>query len=890
MADAIERLTAALAGRYRIERELGAGGMATVYLAHDLRHERDVAIKVLHPELAAALGGDRFLSEIKTTARLQHPHILPLLDSGSADTFLFYVMPFIAGETLRARLERERQLPVEDALRITREVADALESAHALGVIHRDIKPENILLQRGHALVADFGIALAVQSAGGSRMTQTGLSLGTPQYMSPEQAMGERHIDARTDLYALGAVTYEMLTGDPPFTGSSVQAIVARVLTERPAPISTVRDTVPPAVEAAVLRALAKLPADRFSSIGEFVAALRADAPALTGSGAFTGGSRAGMTYDAGQAHSRRRVNAALAVTTVAALALAAWAFLRPATAEPARMFDAALPDSAPLSSSATIGSTGFGAAGTRLSVSPSGDFVVYTAVEGDSTALWYRSLVDASARRIAGTAGGSLPRISPDGTRIVFSAGGDPLLILPIEGGEPRRLLETETPSTIEWVTPSRVLVIGADNTRPIWLDPESGAVENRGTSAVSRCVFGHWIEADQRVLCSFNETATLLDPISGDVVPVRSRQADGAPGAPVAGVAFHIVDDRYMFFVSLDGELRAARYDRQARLLDRPVTIARGIRRDAVGAAQVALSSSGMLAFAPTGDSRTGEMVRLHTGKAPAPLTIERANFLRFDLTRDGSRLAAVVATPTQQELRIYDLRSGARQVWMRAAQIDAPLWNPQGDRIAVRIVDKSGPALLFGSPRSTTAPDTLLRGDQAYDALDFHADTLLLVRDATLAVSFRLNPTIRPVRVDTVATDAFYATVSPDGRRFAWHSSTEYQLFVGPFPPSAGQLQVASGAVEPLWLSSTALLYRTGVLWALAQFDPTTGALAGPSVEWGRDSRFIDTPGWSHRPSWDGGIIYSRSPEQNDARFLRFIPDFVTRMKRAVDEGQR
>jgi serine/threonine-protein kinase len=301
MADATQRLTAALADRYRIERELGAGGMATVYLAHDLRHERDVAIKVLHPDLAAALGGDRFLSEIKTTARLQHPHILPLLDSGSAGTFLFYVMPFIAGETLRARLERERQLPVDDALRITREVADALESAHALGVIHRDIKPENILLQGGHALVADFGIALAVQSAGGSRMTQTGLSLGTPQYMSPEQAMGERHIDARTDLYALGAVTYEMLTGDPPFTGSSVQAIVARVLTERPAPISTVRDTVPPAVEAAVLRALAKLPADRFLSIGEFVAALRADAPALTGSGAFIGGSRAGMTYDAGR-------------------------------------------------------------------------------------------------------------------------------------------------------------------------------------------------------------------------------------------------------------------------------------------------------------------------------------------------------------------------------------------------------------------------------------------------------------------------------------------------------------------------------------------------------------------------------------------------------------
>src|SRR6188508_630931 len=205
--------------------------MATVYLAHDLKHDRDVAIKVLHPDLGAALGGERFLTEIRTTARLQHPHILPLLDSGTTaghpdgreaavgPAFLYYVMPLVTGETLRARLEREKLLPIDDALRIAREVADALDYAHRLGVIHRDIKPENILLQGGHALVADFGIALAVQQAGGQRMTQTGLSLGTPQYMAPEQAAGEKSVDARADVYALGAVLYEMLTGEPPFTG-----------------------------------------------------------------------------------------------------------------------------------------------------------------------------------------------------------------------------------------------------------------------------------------------------------------------------------------------------------------------------------------------------------------------------------------------------------------------------------------------------------------------------------------------------------------------------------------------------------------------------------------------------------------------------------------------
>ena len=234
MPELLDRLQLALADRYRLEREIGQGGMATVYLAEDLKHGRKVAIKVLHPELSAVLGGERFLAEIKVTANLQHPHILGLIDSGEADGLLYYVMPYVAGESLRARLARERQLPVEEALRLAREVASALDYAHRQGVVHRDIKPENILLQDGAALVADFGIALAVHQAGGNRMTQTGMSLGTPAYMSPEQAMGEREIGARSDVYALGAMTYEMLAGEPPFTGPNSQAIVAKVLTEQP--------------------------------------------------------------------------------------------------------------------------------------------------------------------------------------------------------------------------------------------------------------------------------------------------------------------------------------------------------------------------------------------------------------------------------------------------------------------------------------------------------------------------------------------------------------------------------------------------------------------------------------------------------------------------------
>src|ERR1700674_947627 len=234
MTQQTDRLNTALAGRYRIERHLGEGGMASVYLCEDLKHNRKVALKLLKPELAAVLGADRFVQEITTTASLQHPHILPLFDSGTADGFLFYVMPFVEGETLRDKLNRETQLGVDEAVRIAREVLDALEYAHQHGIVHRDVKPENILLQGGHAMVADFGIALAVSAAAGGRMTETGLSLGTPHYMSPEQATAEKEITARSDVYSLGAVLYEMLTGQPPHVGGSAQEIIMRIITDAP--------------------------------------------------------------------------------------------------------------------------------------------------------------------------------------------------------------------------------------------------------------------------------------------------------------------------------------------------------------------------------------------------------------------------------------------------------------------------------------------------------------------------------------------------------------------------------------------------------------------------------------------------------------------------------
>src|SRR5262245_59825231 len=311
--DALETVTAALSAQYVFEREIGRGGMAVVFLAKDIKHGRRVAVKVLNPELAAVIGPERFLGEIRITANLQHPNLLPLFDSGAVDGMLYYVMPFVDGESLRDKLQREQQLPIDEALHIARVVASALDHAHRHDVIHRDLKPENILLHDGEPVVADFGIALAVSNAGAGRLTQTGLSLGTPQYMSPEQATGDRAIDRRADVYALGAVLYEMLTGEPPHTGANAQTIIAKVLTERPHSVRTMRDTVPQHVDAAITRALAKLPADRWSTAHDLAAALAGDPATLA---TLSTSSDAAAAYVA----RRRRIRTAIPVAAAGLL------------------------------------------------------------------------------------------------------------------------------------------------------------------------------------------------------------------------------------------------------------------------------------------------------------------------------------------------------------------------------------------------------------------------------------------------------------------------------------------------------------------------------------------------------------------------------------------
>jgi serine/threonine-protein kinase len=330
MPDLLDRLKAALADRYRVDREIGRGGMAHVFLAHDLKLDRAVALKVLRPDLAAVLGGERFLREITLAAKLEHPHILGIHDSGEADGLLYYVMPYVDGESLRGRLDREKQLPLDDALRISREVADALSYAHSHGVIHRDVKPENILLESGHAVVADFGIARAIAQAGGERLTGTGVALGTPAYMSPEQAAGSKDLDGRSDLYSLGCVLYEMLAGHPPFVAASVESLIHQHLSAEPPHITGIRPAVPAHVAATLERALAKTPADRFNPVALFAEALGPRASAAVAPAPATTAAPAARRLSPG-----RIAFLAVAVVVVIAGAVAVGRWMRPGASQP---------------------------------------------------------------------------------------------------------------------------------------------------------------------------------------------------------------------------------------------------------------------------------------------------------------------------------------------------------------------------------------------------------------------------------------------------------------------------------------------------------------------------------------------------------------------------
>ena len=492
------RLASALAGRYQIEREIGHGGMATVHLARDLRHGRWVAIKVLREELAAAVGAERFLEEIRVTASLQHPHILPLFDSGSAEGLVWYVMPFVEGETLRSRLARDRRLPVDDAVQLVREMADALEYAHRHGVVHRDVKPENVLLQSGHALVADFGIALALENAGGARITRTGITLGTPSYMAPEQAAGDRPIDARTDVYALGAVLHEMLAGESPFAAS--HQMPRNAMNEPAISLAARRADVSPSLDAAVRRALAKEPDERFPSAGAFAAAL---AVPLRGgpSRARTGGGHAGPPR--ARMVSARAMLYAVGVVLAVGL-LAGWELARSPFVE-------RLPDAVPAvawqpiagneSQSAKdedMSLTVFDRTGRPLRTipanrpwtprfSPDGRQVAYGAFGSGRTTsdVWVTDLDAGKTRRLTDDGNDSNdPQWGAQGRTVAYSVSapdGKDLQVRPVGAGEPSVLATREgTQYASDWLRDGSALLVTEEtgsNQHDILVQPADGS-----------------------------------------------------------------------------------------------------------------------------------------------------------------------------------------------------------------------------------------------------------------------------------------------------------------------------------------------------------------------------------------------------------------------------
>ena len=424
MSTDLHRLTAALEGKYTIERELGEGGMATVYLAEDVKHHRRVALKVLKPELAAVVGAERFLAEIETTANLQHPHILPLFDSGEADSFLYYVMPCVEGDTLRDRLNRDRQLPVDEAVCIATDLAEALDYAHRQKVVHRDIKPANILLHEGRPVIADFGIALAVGAAGGSRLTETGLSVGTPFYMSPEQATGDSYVGPQSDMYALGGVLFEMLVGEPPYPGATAQAVLGKIIAGGPVSATQVRPTIPGNVDAAIRRVLEKLPADRFATAKDF-------ANALNDPG-FKHGEDPAAAIQASP--SNRPWMAATVVLALSTLTLILMSLLGPAADSPSVLrYGLNLP----------VGRGANTDFGSNVAISPDGRSIVYSGMAEDSErpGLWVRTRDRLDPIELPGTAFGVQPTFSPDGTQVAFISDDRALKVVSLSGRPPLTL-----------------------------------------------------------------------------------------------------------------------------------------------------------------------------------------------------------------------------------------------------------------------------------------------------------------------------------------------------------------------------------------------------------------------------------------------------------------
>jgi len=785
--------------------------MATVYLADDLKHDRKVAIKVLRPELAAVIGAERFLSEIKTTANLQHPHILPLFDSGAAaqrggraegQTFLYYVMPYVEGESLRDRLTREKQLPIADAVRIASEVASALDYAHRHNVIHRDIKPENILLHDDQALVADFGIALAASRAGGTRITETGMSLGTPTYMSPEQAMGEREITARSDLYALGAMTYEMLVGDPPFTGSTAQAIVAKVMTERPIPPSRIRDTVPPHVEDAVLMALEKLPADRWGSAAEFAAAL---------AGGKAGGRQGGRTARGPAVPPSRRPAQLAYVALLLTAAVAAWAWLRPGAAPPS-VTEFAL----------TFDRVGEPQAATgQIAISPDGSMIAYTGMdEAGRYRFFIRHLDREAPVSVPGTEGASYPFFSPDGTRLAFVAKGRLWKTLVAGSSQPAEICAVEDFSGGAWGPDDRIVfsatgrlyrVSTGGGTPELLASPDAAAGQSYLTSPS--------LTADGRTVL-----ATARSGRGDPHIVVMSLSDRKVVELALPGRQAFVVRDRALVYVDEVGSLFTIPFDpKSLRPTGRPTRILDGVATT-LFSSMAAVSPTGAIAYVGGAVGAARELVLVdRSGQARALPAVPAAwRFPRF--SPDGRRLVVGIETRgARGDIWTWDLGSQRLARLTFDSLNTHPIWSPDGRYIYFsRLLGPNGGIARVRSDGSTP-PESLLAWRNNIWEMELTPDQrTILFRDddpATARDIYWGHPDSLPAARLLLGSplNERTITISPDGRYFAYVSNASGgdEVFLRRVAEESSTWPVSSGGgTESRWArSGRELFFRRG-----------------------------------------------------------------------------
>jgi serine/threonine-protein kinase len=864
-----DRLNTAFAGRYRIERHLGEGGMASVYLCEDLKHDRKVALKLLKPELAAVLGAERFVREIKTTAALQHPHILPLFDSGTADGFLFFVMPFIQGETLREKLTRETQLGVDEAVRIAREVADALHYAHRHGVIHRDIKPENILLHDGRPMVADFGIAVAVSAAAGGRMTETGLSLGTPLYMSPEQATAEKEITARSDIYSLGSVLYEMLTGNPPHVGANAQQTIMKIISEPAEPVTKYRKAVPANVAAAVAKSLEKLAADRFESAKAFADAL--------GNAAFHDGAATAGGLVALRGGGNRWLTVAAGVVSLAGgIAIGALVTRRAAVVAP-RVVRFTMPMK---SGQRLFNARPFDA---PFALSPDGTRIAYVAVDSGTATptLHVRSLDQFVTTTFPGTEGALLPFFSPDGLWIGFVTNDGTIRKVSSSGGPVSSVVTgaSRTDGVPSWGDDHSIVY--TMNAHPVRV-PDGGGAPTMlvGEPKVARGFSPVPLPGSRALLLSIchaggdqcNADLGVIDLATGTVKILVPNAARG-----------WYFPSGHLVYSTREGALFAVKFDLNSlAVTGTSVGVLDGIDVSARSTlARMAISASGTMAYIPGGGSASSVIVQMDRSGREQMIVAKPGSYTAPRLSPDG-RLLAVgdLDAKDLQQIWIHDRSSGTtRQLTFEANSI-RPAWSPDGNRVAFS-TQRGGRVSIWSAPADGSDPGR--RAGEGPEVLGFSA--VSWTRDGKWIVFdglpegqkgpggedvFAIPTSGTPHTKQPVVASPFdeqTGEVSPDGKWIAYASNDagKYQVYIQPFLAPGGRTLIsASGATEPAWASNNELAY--------VNMDADSVILA--RLEFGATIKVARTGLFDHRLYQGGGAAFRNFDVSRDGKSFVFV----------------